>query len=101
MRDRHAQDGEFVGLAGQRAAGRHHVRQLRDVGGHLVPSPPLYLAVVLPAVDKQTNKHQSSQSAINITLNHGKQLMWLEGCGSNWIGYGYRRKLMFVLKSNL
>lgn len=55
MRDRHAQDGELVRLAGQRAAGRHHVRQLRDVGGHLVPSPPLYLAVVLPAADKQTS----------------------------------------------
>lgn len=58
MRDRHAQDGELVGLAGQCAAGRHHVRQLRDVGGHLVPSPPLYLAVVLPAADKQTNISQ-------------------------------------------
>lgn len=58
MRDRHAQYGELVGLAGQRAAGRHHVRQLRDVGGHLVPSPSLYLAVVLPAADKQTNISQ-------------------------------------------
>lgn len=57
VRDRHAQDGELVGLAGQGAARGHHVRQLRDVGGHLVPSPSLYLAVVLPAVgaNRQTN----------------------------------------------
>lgn len=45
----HAQDGQFVRLAGQGAAGGHHVRQLRDVGRHLVPPPALDLAVVLPA----------------------------------------------------
>lgn len=49
MGHRHAQDGELVGLAGQRGAGGHHVTQLRDVRRHLVPTPTLDLAVVFPA----------------------------------------------------
>lgn len=44
----HPQDGQLVRLAGQRVAGGHHVRQLCDVGRHLVAPPPLDLAVVLP-----------------------------------------------------
>lgn len=47
---RHPQDGQLVRLAGQRVTGWHHVGQLGDVGGHLVPPPPLNLAVVLPGV---------------------------------------------------
>ena len=46
----HPQDGQLVRLAGQRVTGWHHVGQLGDVGGHLVPPPPLNLAVVLPGV---------------------------------------------------
>ena len=48
--DSHAQNGQLVWLAGQGAAGGHHVRQLRDVRRHLVPPPPLDLTVVLPRV---------------------------------------------------
>ena len=46
----HPEDGELVWLAGEGVAGWHHVRELGDVGGHLVPPPPLDLAVVLPGV---------------------------------------------------
>jgi hypothetical protein len=45
--DGHPEDGELVRLPGEGVAGGHHVRQLRDVGGHLVPSPPLDFAVIL------------------------------------------------------
>lgn len=48
--DGHAQDGQLVGLAGERIAGGHHVGQFRDVGGHLVASPALDFAVILAAV---------------------------------------------------
>jgi hypothetical protein len=47
VRDGHSEDGELVRLPGEGVAGGHHVRQLRDVGGHLVPSPPLDFAVIL------------------------------------------------------
>ncbi len=50
VRHGHAQDGELVWFACQSAAGGHHVRQLRDVSGHLIPPPALDLAVILPAV---------------------------------------------------
>lgn len=56
VRHGHAQDGELVGLAGQRAARGHHVRQLRNVGGHLVSPSSLNLAVVLSAATGQHNK---------------------------------------------
>lgn len=49
MRHGHPQYGELVGLARQRRARGHHVRQLRDVGRHLVAAAALDLAVVLPA----------------------------------------------------
>ena len=47
---RHPQDGQLVRLPGQSVARWHHVRQLGDVGGHLVPPPALDLAVVLTGV---------------------------------------------------
>ena len=47
VRHRHAQDGQLVGLARERVAGRHHVAELGDVGGHFVPSPSFDFAVVL------------------------------------------------------
>lgn len=49
----HAEDSQFVWLAGQSAAGGHHVRQLRDVLGHLVTATPLYLAVVLSGTERR------------------------------------------------
>jgi len=55
--DGHPQDGELVGLAGQRAARGHHVRELGDVGRHLVAAPALNFAVVLPTV-RQTPRHR-------------------------------------------
>jgi hypothetical protein len=55
--DGHPQDGELVGLAGQRAARGHHVRELGDVGRHLVAAPALNFAVVLPTV-RQTTRHR-------------------------------------------
>ena len=62
--DRHAQDGELVGLAGEGRAGRHHVRELGDVGRHLVAPPALDLAVVLPAAPAHaTGERQVSMSA--------------------------------------
>ena len=56
----HPEDGELVGLASQRAAGRHHVGQLSDIGCHLVAAPALDFAVVLPAV-RSKNKQRSSR----------------------------------------
>ena len=48
MRHGHPEDGELVRLPGESVAGGDHVGELRDVGGHLVPPPPLYFAVILP-----------------------------------------------------
>lgn len=56
----HPEDGEFVGLASQRAAGGHHVGQLRDIGCHLVAAPAFDFAMVLPAVVSK-DKHRSSR----------------------------------------
>lgn len=61
---RHPQYGELIGLAGQRTARRHHVRQLRDVRRHLVASPPFDLAVVLPT---ETN------TSINVAMKNKEQ----------------------------
>ena len=47
---RHPQDGQLVRLAGQGVAGGDHVRELGDVGRHLVATPTLDLAVVLTSV---------------------------------------------------
>lgn len=44
----HSQDGQLVRFPRQRAASGDHVGQLCDVGGHLVPPPPLDLAVIFP-----------------------------------------------------
>lgn len=60
MRDSHPQDGQLVRFPGEGAAGRHHVRQFRDVGRHLVPSPPLNFAMILPTVIRKKN-HRSLQ----------------------------------------
>lgn len=60
MRHRHPEDGELVWLAGQRAAGGHHVRQLRDVRRHLVSAPAFDFAVILPAV-RDKDKPRSSR----------------------------------------
>lgn len=54
----HAKDGQLVGLASQGAARGHHVRQLRDVLGHLIPPAPLNLTVILP---EHLKKHQSNR----------------------------------------
>ena len=54
VRDGHAQDGELVGLPGQRVARGDHVRELGDVLSHLVPPPPLNLTVVLSSRKHKT-----------------------------------------------
>lgn len=59
MRHGHPEDGELVRLAGQCAARGHHVRQLRDVGRHLVAAPALDFAVVLPAVGSKDKQRSS------------------------------------------
>ena len=46
----HPEYRQFVRLPRESAAGGHHVRQLRDVGRHLVPPPTLNFAVILPTV---------------------------------------------------
>lgn len=46
MRDGHPQDRQLVRFPREGTAGRHHVRQLRDVGSHFVSPPPLDLAMV-------------------------------------------------------
>lgn len=58
--DGHPEYGQLVRFPGQGTARRHHVRQLGDVGRHLVPSPPLDLAMVLPTVVRKKS-HRSSQ----------------------------------------
>lgn len=67
VRDSHAQDGELVWFAGQGTAGGHHIRQLCDVGSHLIPSPTFNLAVIFPAKgqggeeeDEVTNRPEAS-----------------------------------------
>lgn len=57
----HPEDGELVGLASQRAAGGHHVGQLRDIGRHLVAAPALDFAVVLPAVGSKDKQRSSRE----------------------------------------
>lgn len=71
MRHGHAQDGELVGFARQGRAGGHHVAQLRDVRRHLVPPPPLDLAVVLPvdARGKQVTDVLPAQRAPSSVTN--------------------------------
>ena len=44
----HPEDGELVGFPGQGVAGRNHVGQLGDVGGHFVTAATFDLAVILP-----------------------------------------------------
>ncbi len=55
--DGHAQDGEFVWLPGERAAGGHHVRQLCDVQGHLITPAALNLTVVLSGGREEQHCH--------------------------------------------
>lgn len=50
MCHRHPKYRQFVRLPRKGRTGRHHVREFGDVGGHLVPPPPFYLAMILPAV---------------------------------------------------
>lgn len=46
----HSQNGEFVRFPSKGATSWNHVRQLGDVGRHLVSSPPLNFAMILPTV---------------------------------------------------
>ena len=50
MGDSHSENGEFVRLASQGAAGGHHITELIDIGGHLVAAATLYLTVALSVV---------------------------------------------------
>lgn len=54
MGDCHPEYGQFVRFPGQGWTRRHHVGQFGDVGGHLVPPPPLNFAMILPAVSRKT-----------------------------------------------
>lgn len=54
MSNSHPENGEFVGLPGKGGTGRDHIRELGDVGGHLVPPASLDLAMVLPTVEHKT-----------------------------------------------
>lgn len=61
----HAQNGQLVRFAGKSRTRGHHVRQLGDVGRHLVPSPALYFAVVLPTTER---KHRGQQREDHLLL---------------------------------
>lgn len=52
VRHSHSQDGQLVRFPRQRTAGGNHVGQLCDVGGHLVPPPPLDFAMIFPEGQK-------------------------------------------------
>ena len=54
MSDGHSENGEFVRLTSQGAAGGHHVTQLIDIGGHLVATAALNLTVTLSVVSQTT-----------------------------------------------
>ena len=100
MRHGHPQDGQLVWLAGQRVTGWHHVGQLRDVGGHLVPSPPLNLTVVLPGVpllvvDLLPLLHPAVLLTCRVLLVHPSLgLQHTVGC---WYrhGHGYQRTMIY------
>lgn len=50
VRYSHPQNGKLVRFPGEGTAGGHHIWQLGNVGCHLVPSPPLDFAMILPTV---------------------------------------------------
>lgn len=71
----HSEYRELVRLPREGAAGGHHVRQLRDVGRHLVPPPALNFAMILPTVScKKSHRslHFFSQ------VNHHLELFLLD-----------------------
>jgi hypothetical protein len=47
VRHGHPEDGQLVRFPRQRTTSGHHVAEFIDVGRHLVPSPPLNLAMAL------------------------------------------------------
>lgn len=81
MRHRHPQDRQLVRLPGEGTAGRDHVRELRDVGGHFVSPPPLDLAVVF-----STAKWGTVKSTIEEENCRGKEREEEEGVTkqNNW-----------------
>lgn len=62
MRNRHSQNGELVGLPGQRAARWHHVTQLGYVGRHFVATSPLDFAMILSTAKVQGKKSVKTQN---------------------------------------
>lgn len=106
VRHSHSQDGQFVWFPRQCAAGGNHVGQLCDVGGHLVPPPPLNLTVIFS--DGQTqgeerrkggiemggrNRRAGGQHGVELKVNVAMSRCLLGGGSGNESGEGwYSRK---------
>lgn len=76
VRNSHSQDGQFVWFPRQCTAGGNHVGQLCDVGGHLVPPPPLDLTVIFPEGQTQGEERRKGGIEMGGKKQTGRWTTW-------------------------